>query len=115
MEVTMEQITYGDFQKLDIRVARVLTAEPVPETDKLIHLTVDIGGEEPRHIVAGLREYYQPGEMVGKLIVILANLEPRKMRGIMSNGMLLAASTTDFARVKLLTVDEEMPVGSKIS
>ncbi len=115
MEVDMDQITYGDFQKLDIRIARVLTAEPVPDTDKLIHLTVDIGQTEPRHIVAGLREYYQPSEMIGKLIVVLANLEPRKMRGIMSNGMLLAASSEGFDRVKLLTVDEEMPPGSKIS
>lgn len=111
----MDQIAYSDFQKLDIRVARILSAEPVPDTDKLIHLTVDIGQEEPRQIVAGLREYYQPSEMVGKLIVVLINLEPRKMRGIMSNGMLLAASTEQFEQVKLLTVDEEIPPGSKIS
>jgi methionine--tRNA ligase beta chain len=115
MEANMGHISYSDFQKLDIRVAKILSAEPVPDTDKLIHLTVDVGQEEPRHIVAGLREYYQPSEMVGKLIVVLVNLEPRKMRGIMSNGMLLAASTHEFERVKLLTVAEDMPPGSKIS
>lgn len=111
----MEQITYTDFQKLDIRIGKVLTAESVPNTDKLIHLTVDIGQDEVRHLVAGMREYYQPEEIVGKLIVVLANLEPRKMRGITSNGMLLAASTENFETVKLLTVDSEMPPGSKIS
>jgi methionine--tRNA ligase beta chain len=111
----MEQITYGDFQKLDIRIGKVLTAEAVPDTDKLIHLTVDIGGDDIRHLVAGLKDYYQPSEMVGKLIVVLANLEPRKMRGIMSNGMLLAASTENFESVKLLTVDTDIPPGAKIS
>lgn len=111
----MEQITYGDFQKLDIRIGKVLTAEGVPNTDKLIHLTVDIGRDEVRHLVAGMKDYYEPEEMVGKLIVVLANLEPRKMRGIVSNGMLLAASADNFKTVKLLTVDSEMPPGSKVS
>lgn len=111
----MELIKYDDFKKLDIRVATVLVAEPVEGTDRLIRIEVDAGDEEPRQLVAGLREYYQPSEMVGKQIVILANLEPRKMRGIMSNGMLLAASTESFDRVKLLTVDESMPPGASIS
>jgi len=111
----MNKITYDDFTKLDIRIAKVLSAEPVEGADRLICLQVDDGEENPRQIVAGLKEFYQPGEMVGKKIVILTNLEPRKMRGVMSNGMLLAASTKGFDRVKLLTVDEDMPSGSSVS
>ena len=111
----MDTIKYEDFKKLDIRVATILSAEPVEGADRLICLQLDAGEEENRQIVAGLREYYQPSEMVGKQIVIIANLEPRKMRGVVSNGMLMAASTDGFERVKLLTVDEEMPNGSVVS
>ncbi|MCD4655254.1 methionine--tRNA ligase subunit beta [bacterium] len=111
----MENITYQEFTKLDIRVAKILSAEPVKGADRLICLQVDAGETEPRQIVAGLSEFYQPTEMVDKNIIILTNLEPRKMRGVMSNGMLLAASTKDFQRVKLLTVDEDMPPGSSVS
>ncbi|MBN1297913.1 methionine--tRNA ligase subunit beta [bacterium] len=111
----MDCISYDDFKKLDVRIGTVLSAEPVEGADRLICLRVDIGEPEPRQIVAGLREYYAPGEMVGRQIVVLTNLQPRKMRGIISNGMLLAASTEDFSRVKLLTVDEAMPPGSHIS
>lgn len=108
-------ITYNDFKKLDLRVGTVVSAEAVEGTDRLIRIMVDIGDEENRQIVAGMREYYQPGELVGKQIIVLVNLEPRKMRGVESQGMLLAASTEGFERVKLLTVDQEMPPGSKIS
>jgi methionyl-tRNA synthetase len=111
----MEQITFDDFKKLDIRIGTILTADAVPETDKLIHLTVDTGQDEPRHIVAGLKDYYKPETMVGKQIAVVVNLAPRRMRGIMSNGMLLAASTDNFEMVKLLTVDEPMPSGSRVS
>jgi methionyl-tRNA synthetase len=111
----METIPYNDFLKLDIRTGKIIDATAVPDTDRLIQITVDIGEDDSRTIVAGLRQYYQPEEMVGKTIVVLANLEPRKMRGILSNGMLLAASTPGFESVKLLTVDEDIPPGSKIS
>jgi len=108
-------ISYDDFKKLDLRVGTVLSAEPVEGADRLIRILVDIGEEESRQIVAGLREYYPPSEMVGKQIIVLTNLEPRKMRGVISHGMLLAASTEGFETVKLLTVDREMPPGSRIS
>ncbi len=111
----MDMITYQDFAKLDIRIGRVVAAKPVDGTDRLIELSVDIGEETPRTLVAGMRAYYEPEAMIGKHIVVLANLEPRKMRGIISNGMILAASAPNFETVKLLTVDGEVPPGSKIS
>lgn len=89
------EITYDDFQKLDIRVAKVLTAEPVPKTDRLLHLTLDIGEEEPRNVVAGIREFYEPERLIGKYVTYLANLAPRKLRGIESRGMILAAVNVD--------------------
>jgi len=89
------EISYEEFQKLDIRVAKVLTAEPVPKTDRLLHLTLDIGEEEPRNVVAGIREFYEPERLIGKYVTYLANLAPRKLRGIESRGMILAAVNVD--------------------
>ncbi len=111
----MERITYQDFLKLDIRIGEIKSAEDVEGTDRLIKLSVDVGEEEPRTLVAGMKEYYSPEEMIGKRIAVLVNLEPRKMRGIMSNGMLLAASTDGFESVKLLTTDGDIALGSKVS
>lgn len=108
-------IGYDDFKKLDLRVGTILSAEAVEGADRLICIRTDTGEDEPRQIVAGMRAYYRPEELVGKQIIVVTNLEPRKVRGVMSNGMLLAASTDGFERVKLLTVDDEMPPGSKIS
>ncbi|MCX6778319.1 MAG: methionine--tRNA ligase subunit beta [Candidatus Micrarchaeota archaeon] len=85
-----ETITYEDFCKVEMRVGVVLTAEGVLGADKLIKMSVDLGSEK-RQIVAGIRQYYAPEEMVGKIIVIVANLQPRVIRGIESQGMLLAA------------------------
>ncbi len=111
----MEKITYDEFKKLDIRTGKIVHAEAVEGADRLIKLEVDVGEPSPRIIVAGMKAYYSPEEMVGKTIVVLVNLEPRKLRGIMSNGMLLAASTPDYTTVKLLTVDGEIPPGSVVS
>ena len=83
-------ITYDDFAKLDIRLARVISAEAVPKTDKLLKLKVDLGFEQ-RELVAGIAESYKPEDLVGRTISMLVNLEPRKIRGIESNGMILAA------------------------
>ena len=88
----MENIAFDDFMKLDLRVAQIIEATAVPKTDKLVHLRIDIGEDELRDVVAGIREHYQPVELVGRQILYLANLEPRKLRGIMSSGMILAAS-----------------------
>ena len=105
-------IEFDDFSKLDLRVARVITAEKVPKTDKLLKLTVDIGIEQ-RTIVSGIAEQYKPEDLAGKNIVIIANLKPAKIRGIESKGMLLTSEND--GRLSLLTVMSEIPAGSKIS
>lgn len=86
------QITIDDFLKLDLRVAKVLAADPHPKADKLLKLQLDDGSGIPRQICAGIREQYKPEDLVGKSIVIIANLAPRMLRGEESRGMLLAAS-----------------------
>jgi len=107
-------VSFDDFAKLDLRVARVLEACAHPNADKLIILRIDLGTEQ-RQIVAGIRGYYEPETLVGKLIVVVKNLEPRKMRGEDSQGMLLAASTDDRSQVILLTPMSDVPPGSKVS
>jgi methionyl-tRNA synthetase len=87
-----ETITIDDFGKVDLRVGLVLSAEPMKGADKLLHLKVDIGEPEPRNILAGIAKYYEPEKLVGRKVVIVANLAPRKMRGIESQGMVVAAS-----------------------
>ena len=95
-----------------IRTAKVIAAEPVPNTEKLLKLQVQVG-EEQRQIVAGIALFYKPEDLIGKLVVIVANLAPAKLRGIESNGMLLAASAGD--SLKLVTVDTpDFPSGIKI-
>lgn len=105
-------ITIADFQKLDLRVARILAAEPHPNADRLLVLKVDVGGEE-RQIVAGIRAAYDPAALVGREIVVVANLEPAMLRGVESRGMLLA--TRDADRVVLLRPDADVTPGSKVS
>jgi len=107
-----EIITIKEFQRMDIRVGRVLKAERVPETKKLIVLEIDVGEEKPRRMVAGIAEYYKAEELVGKNLVVLANLEPKKIRGIISNGMILAADVN--GRPYILTVEDEVPPGSPV-
>ncbi|MEM6394341.1 MAG: methionine--tRNA ligase subunit beta [Planctomycetota bacterium] len=86
-----ETITFDDFLKLDLRVATIVEAAEHPNADRLLKLQIDVG-EERRQICAGVKAYYDPAELVGKQIVVVANLEPRKIRGEVSQGMLLAAS-----------------------
>ena len=104
--------TISDVGKLELRVAEVLTAEPVPKSKKLLKLTVSLGGE-PRTLVAGIAEHYAPAELVGKKVVVVANLEPVKLMGIESNGMVLAASTE--GKLAVLTVDRDLPPGATIT
>lgn len=106
------QITIEDFAKVDLRVAQVLVAERVPKADKLLRLEVDLGYEK-RQILAGIAEHYEPEKLIGRKIVIVANLAPRKMRGLESNGMLLAASLPDGAPV-LAGFLEEVPLGARL-
>jgi methionyl-tRNA synthetase len=105
-------ITYDEFSKVDLRVATIIAAEAVAKADKLVKLTVDAGDAEPRTIVAGIRLDYSPENLVGKQIVIVANLEPRKLKGIESHGMLLAAK--DDLGLSLLTVDKLTKAGTKV-
>jgi len=105
-------IKYNDFSKLDLRVAEILSANRVPDSEKLIKINVSLGKEE-RTIVAGIGKFYSPEELVGKKIIIIKNLEPRELMGIKSNGMLLAASNN--AELSLITIDRDIDAGTKIS
>ncbi len=105
------EITIDDFKKVDLRVAEVLSAEAVEGTDKLLSLTVD-AGSGPRTIVAGVAEYYPPEDLVGKKVILVANLKPAKVRGIESQGMLLAA--VGKKDLSILSIDKDMPSGTKV-
>ena len=109
-------VTFDDFSKLDLRVARVIEVRDHPNADKLLCMTIDLG-QEQRQIIAGLKPYMAPESLVGKDVIVVTNLEPRKMRGLESNGMLLAASCTDGdqRRVVVLTTDVPVPPGSAVS
>ena len=106
------KIAIEDFTKIELRVAQILVAERVPKADKLLRLEVDLGYEQ-RQILAGIAEHYAPESLIGRKIVIVANLAPRKMRGLESNGMLLAASLPDGAPV-LAGFLEEVPLGARL-
>ena len=114
MSETRAIIQFDDFLKLDLRVATVLQAEPHPAADKLLVLQVDLGTEQ-RQIIAGIRGYYEPAALVGKQIIVVANLAPRKMRGLDSNGMLLAATSPDHTQVILLTTERPIAAGARVS
>jgi methionyl-tRNA synthetase len=105
-------ITIDDFAKVELRVAQVLVAERIPKADKLLRLEVDLGYEK-RQILAGIAQFYEPEKLIGRKVVIVANLAPRKMRGLESNGMLLAASLPDGAPV-LAGFLEDVPIGARL-
>jgi tRNA-binding protein len=107
----MTSITYDDFTKLDLRIAKIISTEKIPGKSKIIKGVIDLG-EEKRNVIIGGAEYYQPEEMVGKKVVVIANLEPRKIAGLESNAMLLAADVND--KPFWLTVNEDVPLGTKI-
>lgn len=102
-------ICIEDFSKIDLRVVEILAAEPVPKTNKLMKIQVSLGDEE-RTVVSGIAKHYKPEDLIGKHVVLVANLKPAKLRGVMSHGMLLAASKGD----ELQIVETTMPVGSKV-
>jgi methionyl-tRNA synthetase len=114
MPDTPETIAYDDFVKVKLRVARVLEAGPHPNADKLLVLKVDLGSEQ-RTLCAGLVGHYRPEALVGQNIIVVANLAPRVMRGIESQGMLLAASSADHSRVIVLTTAADIEPGSSVS
>jgi len=104
--------TLADFQQLDLRVATIVAAENHPNADRLLVLKIDLGGEQ-RQIVAGIRSAYEPAALVGRQIVVVANLEPATLRGVESQGMLLAARDGD--RVVVLGLESPVAPGSKVS
>lgn len=109
----MNEISYEDFAKLDLRVGEIIKVEEIEKADKLYKLTIDIG-EETRTVCAGIKKYYSKDELKGKKIILLANLAPRKLKGITSEGMLLAAVNGDESEIVLLSPESEIETGSKI-
>jgi len=107
----MVDVTYDDFSKLDLRVAQIIQIEKIPGKSKIVKGVIDLG-EEKREVIIGGAEYYQPEELLNKKVIVIANLEPRKIAGIESNAMLLAADLND--KPFWLTVSEDVPLGTKI-
>jgi methionyl-tRNA synthetase len=111
---TSAAISIEDFGKLDLRVGKVLQAAAVPKKDKLLHLQIDLGEGKPRSILSGIASAYKPEDLVGKLVIVVANLPPRKMAGIMSEGMILAAAD-DGQIFGLSALDRDVPPGTRVS
>lgn len=109
-----DTIQFEDFMKVNLRVAKVLEAHDHPNADKLTVLRIDLGTEQ-RQICAGLRGHYESASLVGRSIVVVTNLAPRKMRGVESNGMLLAAVAADHSRIVLLQPDADIEPGTAVS
>jgi len=108
------QISIEEFAKLDLRVAKVLSAERVEKSDKLLKLRLQVGAEE-KQVVSGIAQYYSPEEIEGKTLILVANLKPARIRGIESQGMILAATDETEGRLTLVTVDKDISSGSKVS
>jgi methionyl-tRNA synthetase len=104
-------ITIDDFKRVDLRVAEIVAAEPVPKSKKLLKLTIRLG-EEARTLVAGIAEHYRPDALVGRKVVVVANLEPATLMGVTSNGMVLAGSAGE--TLALLALDRDLPSGAKV-
>ncbi|AJA46265.1 methionine--tRNA ligase [Clostridium pasteurianum DSM 525 = ATCC 6013] len=108
-----EEITIEDFDKIDLRVVKVIECEAVKKSNKLLNLKVDLGGEE-RQVISGISKYYKPEELVGKYVVLVANLKPAKLRGELSQGMILAAATDDDSKLFTVSIPGELPTGSQV-
>ena len=107
----MSNVTYDDFAKLDLRVAKVIATEPIPGKSRIIKGTIDLG-EEKRDVIIGGAQYYSPEEIIGKIVIVIVNLEPKTMAGVTSSAMLLAADVDD--KPFWLTVNDDIPLGSTI-
>ena len=108
----MVTVSYDDFTKLAIRVAKIISTEPIEGKSRIIKGKIDLGGDDQRDVIIGGAQYFQPDEIVGKTVIVLANLEPKTMAGVESNAMLLAADVDD--KPYWLTVEEDIPLGSPI-
>ena len=107
----VEEITIDDFKKVELRVAQVIKAEPVPKADKLLKLQLDLGYEE-RQVVSGIAEHYKPEELTGKKVICVTNLKPVKLRGVLSQGMILAGSLD--GQLALASIAESLPNGAQV-
>jgi methionyl-tRNA synthetase len=113
METTADPISIDTFAQVDLRVGQIIVAERIPNADKLLRLEVDLAEAEPRQLLAGIAEWYAPESLVGQKIIVVSNLQPRRMRGLDSRGMLLAADASD-GRPALATVPGDTPNGSRL-
>jgi methionyl-tRNA synthetase len=113
MQPLKEEMTIDDFAKLDLRVVKVLHCEPVKGAKKLLKLKVDLAGEE-RQVISGIAQYYKPEDLIGKYVVLVANLKPVTLRGELSQGMILAASTDDDSKLFTVTIPGDLPTGSQV-
>ncbi len=109
--MSMSIISYDDFTKLDIRVGKIVSTEKIPGKTRIIKGTIDLG-EEKRDVIIGGAEFYEPEDMVGRQVIVITNLEPKKMAGVVSNAMLLAADVNN--KPYWLTVNEDVPLGTQI-
>jgi methionyl-tRNA synthetase len=107
-------ICIEDFARVELRAGEILTAERIPKADKLLKMTIDLGEETPRQILAGIAQYYEAEKLVGRKVIVVANLAPRKMRGLESQGMILAASIGEEGRPILAGFIEDVPNGAKL-
>lgn len=107
-------IDFETWQKIEIKVGKIIEVEKIPNRDKLYKLKVDLGEEKPRQIITGLVPYYKKEELINKYIIVLTNLKPAKFAGEISEGMLLAAETDDHQKCVLLTVEKEIKPGTKV-
>ena len=114
LQAASDTIAFEDFAKVKLRVGKVIEAVPHPNADKLLLLKVDLGNET-RQIVAGIKAYYTPEQLLHKNVIIVANLAPRMMRGTESQGMLLAAANADRSQVIFLTTESDIAAGSAVS
>ena len=105
-------ISYDDFAKLDIRVAKIIAAESIEGKSRIIKGRIDLGNDDQRDVIIGGAQYYQPEDIVGKIVIVIANLELKKIAGVESNAMLLAADVDD--KPFWLTVNDDVPLGSPI-
>lgn len=112
--ITPEKISIDEFKKIEIRLGKILEAEKVPETDKLIRLSVDVGEEMPRQIVSGIAVYVEdPQSLIGRTFPFVTNLAPRMLKGLESNGMLLAAHSDDDI-FSFVVTEKELPPGTRL-
>ena len=107
-------IEIGDFAKVEMKVGEVLTAARIPKADKLLLLTIDVAEDQPRQVLAGIAQYYEPESLIGKKVVVVANLKPRKLRGYESQGMVVAASIGEEGRPVIATFTEDVPNGARL-